>query len=157
MFLKDSHGLEVMLAQIKCPTAHACPPLAKGPSGIASMAAVRSARRVVATHADRLPLESLMSNLRLNSARLVVERLRVCHLAWGNRGHLTQVGWVHRVHQPHATSLPIHMFFPMALLLLIRPRNNNHTIYVISIYLAKLSTASCATGALASPGAPRLL
>ena len=54
------------------------------------MAAIRSARRVVATNADRSPLETLSSNLRLNSSRLVVERLRACHLAWGHMGHVLQ-------------------------------------------------------------------
>ena len=54
------------------------------------MAAVRSARRVVATHCDRAPLEALSANLRLNSSRLVVERLRACHLAWGDNSHLLQ-------------------------------------------------------------------
>ncbi len=69
---------------------HRGPRLHSGPTGLAAFAAVRSARRVVALNALRGPLEQLSLNLRLNSARLVVERLRACHVAWCDRGQLLQ-------------------------------------------------------------------
>ncbi|GAX86222.1 hypothetical protein CEUSTIGMA_g13635.t1 [Chlamydomonas eustigma] len=61
-----------------------------GPSGTAAMAAVRSAGRVVSISSNRQSVEAVLKGIRLNSSRLVVERLRACQVAWGDQGHLQQ-------------------------------------------------------------------
>jgi predicted nicotinamide N-methyase len=87
-------GLELGLARILA----TCPPLmeliqgsyvlqlATGPGALAAMTAVRAcgARRTLATHAERARLSALASTLAANSPRLVVERLKLAQLVWGD-------------------------------------------------------------------------
>lgn len=57
-----------------------------GPGGLAALAAVRrgGARRVLVTHWVRTCLDAVAGALHANAARVVVERLKVAQLAWGN-------------------------------------------------------------------------
>lgn len=63
--------------------------LAAGPGGLCALAAVRGrlgARKALATHPHRPAINAVAHALHANAARVVVERLRVARLAWGDGG-----------------------------------------------------------------------
>lgn len=73
--------------------------VATGPGALAGMTAVRvgGAKRVLLTSPSRTALQGLAQCVHANAARLVVERVKVAQLDWGN-----QVGPVYTGHYVHA-------------------------------------------------------
>jgi len=86
-------GLQLARLWVSCPRlleGRVVAELQAHSSGLSAMTAVRYARRYVAAHCDRSTVEQLAANLADNSCRVVVERLRACHLQIGNRNHIRQ-------------------------------------------------------------------